>query len=104
MTTRLEMILSLVAENPEEPMPHYMAGVELLNAGDPARAAEHLQRYIDMLPGGDVGAAYRTLGRAHAMLGNREATRQAFEDGLQAALAHGHGDLAEELRGELAAL
>ena len=104
MTSRLDMILALVAENPDEPMPYYMAGNELLNSGDYERAVEHLRRYIGMLPGGDVGAAYRMLGRAYVGLGDADAARAAFEEGIRAALAHRHGDLAQALREELATL
>lgn len=104
MTARLEMILRLAAENPAEPMPHYMAGNELLNAGEPARALEFLGRYVEMLAGGDVGAAYRMMARAHLALGNAGAARESFADGIRAALAHGHGDLAAAMRDELGAM
>lgn len=96
------MVLGLVAENPEEPMVHYMAGNELLSTGDPARALEHLRRYIAMLPKGDLGAAYRLIGRARAELGDLEGAREAFDAGIRAALAHGHGDLAAAIEEELA--
>ena len=101
MNDRLRMILELVAENPDEPMPRYMAGNELLNAGDLAGAAAQLTRYVEMLPDGDVGAAYRLLGRAYQALGDEAAARQAFASGVRAALAHGHGDLADAIRDEM---
>ena len=104
MTSRLQRVLDLVAENPDEPMPRYMAGNELLNAGDYAGAVDHLRRYVDMLPHGDVGAAFRMLGRAWLGLGDEAAARNAFLAGIEAALAHGHGDLAEAIREELAAI
>ncbi|MFN2433030.1 MAG: tetratricopeptide repeat protein [Gemmatimonadota bacterium] len=101
MTSRLEMVLELVAEHPGEPMPRYMAGNELLGAGDFAGAVAHLRRYIEMLPEGDVGAAYRLLARAHRALGDEPAARESFAEGIRAALAHGHRDLAEAIRGEI---
>lgn len=101
MTSRLDMILSLVAENPDEPMPRYMAGNELLNAGRPDAAVEHLRRYVEMLPDGDVGAAYRILGRAYAELGDADRAREAYRAGVDAALAHGHGDLAAAIREDM---
>ena len=98
------MILRLVEENPTEPMPHYMAGNELLNAGEPARALEHLRRYVEMLPAGDVGAAYRLMGRAYAELGDAAGSRRAYEAGIRAAQSHGHGDLAAAIREDLESL
>jgi predicted Zn-dependent protease len=101
VTDRLQMILELVAENPDEPMPRYMAGNELLNAGDHFGAVAQLTRYVEMMPEGDTGAAYRLLGRAHRGLGDEAAAREAFAEGIRAALAHGHGDLAAAIREEL---
>ena len=104
MTARLEAILALVAENPDEPIARYMAGNELLNEGQPARALEHLRRYVELLPDGDLGAAWRMIARAHAGLGEPERAREAYEEGIRAALAHGHGDLAAAIRQEAAEL
>jgi predicted Zn-dependent protease len=101
MSSRLETVLSLADENPDEPMPQIMAGNELLNAGEPARALAYLDRYVALLPGGDVGAAYRMKGRAHHLLGEAEAAQLAFGSGLASALAHGHGDLAQAIREEM---
>ena len=101
---RLKMVLELVADSPDEPMPRYMAGNELLNLGEPEPALEHLRRYVEMLPGGDVGAAYRLIGRAHAQLGEPEGAREAYAEGIRAALRHGHGDLAEAIRQEVESL
>lgn len=104
MTSRLDTILELAADNPDQPMPQYMAGNELLNAGQPGRALGHLRRYVAMLPGGDVGAACRMMGRACLELGDVDAARSAFAGGIEAALAHGHGDLAAAIRGEMESL
>jgi predicted Zn-dependent protease len=101
--SRLEMILELAAENPDQPMPHYMAGNELLNAGDPERALEHLRTYVRMLPHGDVGAAYRLIGRACLAVGDEKGANEAFAAGIRAALAYGHGDLAAAIREEMTA-
>lgn len=101
MSSRLEIILSLADENPAEPLAQYMAGNELLNAAQPARAVAYLDRYVALLPGGDLGAAFRMLGRAHRELGDLEAARGAYEQGCRSALAHGHGDLAEAIRAEM---
>ena len=102
--TRLETILALAEESPTEPMPQYMAGNELLNDGQPRRALEYLARYVEMLPGGDLGAAYRLMARAHVELGEVEPAREMFEAGARAALAHGHRDLAVAIRDEMAQL
>jgi predicted Zn-dependent protease len=101
VSTRLATILGLADENPDEPMPQVMAGNELLNAGQPTRALEYLERYVALLPGGDLGAAHRMMGRAHLALGDRQASRRAFEQGLESALAYGHGDLAGAIREEM---
>jgi predicted Zn-dependent protease len=103
VSTRLETIVGLADENPNEPMPQVMAGNELLNAGEPARALQYLERYAALLPGGDLGAAYRMMARAHLALGDREGARRAFELGLASALSHGHGDLAAALKDEMEA-
>jgi predicted Zn-dependent protease len=104
VSERLQTVLALADENPAEPMAQYMAGNELLNAGLPARAIEYLTRYVSMRAGADLGAAYRLIGRAHAELGQREAAREAFQAGIESALAHGHSDLAQAIGDELESL
>ena len=101
MTNRLETILALADENPTEPMPQLMAGNDLLNSGEPARALEYLRRHVELLPGGDVGAALRMMARAHAALGEEAPARETFHRAIEAALAHGHGDLAATIREEI---
>ncbi|MBA2565675.1 MAG: hypothetical protein H0V09_09675 [Gemmatimonadetes bacterium] len=104
MSSRLRRVLDLVEENPDEPLPRYMAGNELLNSGDAEGAVEHLIRYVEMLPGGDVGAAWRMLGRAYVALGREDEARSACEAGIRAALAHRHGDLAAAIEHDLESL
>jgi tetratricopeptide (TPR) repeat protein len=104
MKSRLEAILDLIEESPDEPMPRMMAGNELLNAGDYEGAIQHLERYIELLPNGDLGAAYRMLGKARAGRGDLDEAREAYERGVAAALAHGHRDLAQAMQQEMAEL
>jgi predicted Zn-dependent protease len=104
MKSRLEAILDLVEESPDEPMPRMMAGNELLNAGDYEGAIQHLERYIELVPNGDLAAAYRMLARARARRGDLDEAREIYETGVQAALAHGHTDLAQAMQQEMADL
>jgi predicted Zn-dependent protease len=48
----------------------------------------------------DEGAAYRLLGQSLRRLGDEQAARQAFLQGVEAARRHGHDGMANELEAQ----
>jgi predicted Zn-dependent protease len=57
---------------------------------------EVLNRYLDI--SNDEGNAYGMLARAYERTGRRDKAKQAFQRGIDAALAHGHPSMAEDYR------
>jgi len=77
----LAEVASLLAVNPLDADAHFVQGLVLLEAGQPARAAAALRRalYADA----EFGLAAFTLGRAHDAMGEARAARRAYERALR---------------------
>jgi uncharacterized protein HemY len=93
-TTRLEALLQLLAQDPDDPTAHYMLGLEYFKAQKHAAAVEALRRYLQLTD--DEGAAYRMVAQSLERLGDVEGARQAYTEGLTAATRHGHQPMIEE--------
>jgi len=100
--SRLDDLLALHAETPDDVDLLFMIAQEHAGEGRPAEALPWLARYI--AAGTDVGAAHRLAAACHARLGDVDAARAALDAGIAAALASGHPSLAQELRDEIAEL
>ncbi|MDX1724496.1 MAG: tetratricopeptide repeat protein [Pseudomonas sp.] len=84
----LESLEKMLAKGVDNALLRFGLGKGYLDAGEPARAAEHLQRCVAFDP--TYSAAWKLLGRALLAAEQPLAARQAWKQGLQA--ARGHGD------------
>jgi Flp pilus assembly protein TadD len=96
---RIAALRAMIEKDPEDALARRMLAEDLYQAGDYAGAVEQLDAYVKLQE--DEGAAYRTLGDALAKLGKKKDARWAFRHGAEAARAHQHFQLAEELEQRL---
>jgi chemotaxis protein methyltransferase CheR len=84
----LAQVASMLAGNPLDADAHFVQGMVMLEAGEPARAAVALRRalYADA----QFGLAAFTLGRAYDALGDARAARRAYERALRTLNAEDH--------------
>ena len=73
----------------------YSLGQALLNDGDAAGAVAELQRALDFDP--NYSAAWKLLGKAQLALGQTDAARAAWTQGLRCAEAKGDAQVVKEL-------
>ena len=84
----LASLENMLAKGIDNPLLRFGLGKGYLDAGDPARAAEHLRRCVAQDP--KYSAAWKLLGKALQASGDLDGARQAWQQGRQA--AQGHGD------------
>lgn len=92
--SRIEALQQMLAQDPEDATLHYMLGNEYFKVQMHDQAVGSLRRYLALTD--DEGAVYRILAQALIRLGEMEAARQAYQDGLAAATRHGHQPMIEE--------
>lgn len=85
----------MLAKGVDNSLLRFGLGKGYLDAGDAARAAEHLQRCVEHDP--QYSAAWKLLGKAHQSAGNLEAARNAWQSGLQAAQVKGDKQAEKEM-------
>jgi Flp pilus assembly protein TadD len=96
-TPRIEKLKDMVVRFPDDPRARLFLAHELFRAEDWNGAAEQFEAHVRLAPG-DQGAALRDLGRCRERLGRNADAREAYERGIERALAHGHEGLASEIR------
>ena len=96
MSDRLDPLRAMVAKTPDDPRPRFFLAHELVKAGAFTEAAQHFRAYLDV-EHGDVGAAWRELGRCLERTGAPREAADAYRAGIDSALAHGHAGLAAEI-------
>lgn len=84
---QLEMIIE--AEQPPDPLTHFLLGREYMEAGHFGDAARVLERCVELNP--EYTAAYRFWGDAHRKAGEGAAAREVYELGIS--VAQRTGDL-----------
>lgn len=82
-----ETLERLIARGRDSYESRLAAGQAWLRAGDARRAEAHLRRATEHQPG--LSMAWQELGQACLQLDEREAARQAWQRGLEAAQANG---------------
>jgi len=97
--SRIDALRDLLQESPGDPMTRYMLATELYKAGRFAEAAQELETYLKTVE--DEGAAYRILADAYLQTGKKKEARWALRQGAEAARAHHHEGMAEELEEKL---
>jgi Flp pilus assembly protein TadD len=96
---RIAALRGMIEKDPEDALARRMLAEDLYQAGDYAGSVEQLDAYVKLQE--DEGAAYRILGDALVKLGKKKDARWAFRHGAEAARAHNHIQLAEELEQRL---
>lgn len=84
----LEGLERMLAKGMDNALLRFGLGKGYLDAGEFARAAEHLRRCLAFDP--SYSAAWKLLGKALLEQGERAAAEQAWRQGIAA--AQGHGD------------
>jgi len=87
--------LRLLEKQPDNSMILYSLGTDLFKEGRYAESRTYLERAIEAKP--DYSAAYRTLGRALAALGERGEALSIFERGREVAVRKGDLQIAREI-------
>src|SRR4051812_18451270 len=100
--SRLEQLLALHTEFPQDAFTHYSLAIEYANAGQADNAISELRALIASKP--DYVPAYQMLAQTLTKEGKNDAAREAFESGIAAATKAGNLHAATEMRGMMDAL
>jgi len=96
MNTRTEQLEKLLENGPDNAMLRFGLGKAWLDEGDPARAAVHLGKAVELQA--DYSAAWKLLGKALAGAGRADDARAAYARGIEVAEARGDVQAAKEMR------
>ncbi len=94
---RMSKLQAMLQKQPDDTFLLYGLAMEYKKAGDPAKAVEHFDRVIALDPG--YCYAYHQKGLVHESQGDTDAAKQAYRDGIQAAIKKGD----DHARGEIEA-
>lgn len=97
---RIEALLAMVEAQPEEAMIWYGLANEYSKLERWREAAAALQRVVRINP--DYTSAYQMLGTAHMNLGERDAARNAWNEGIIVAERTGAWKARQHMEGLLA--
>ena len=96
---RVAILEGMLAKTPDDPMVHFMLGNEYFKAGRYADAIAAIRAYLARQE--DEGSAYRLLAQAHERLGDPEAAKAAYRQGIVQATKFHHASMVEEFTGSL---
>lgn len=99
---RIAILEGMRAKTPDDPMVHFMLGNEYFKTARYTDAIATLTAYLARQE--DEGSAYRLLAQAHERLGDREAARAAYRQGIAQATKFHHASMVEEFTESLNAL
>ncbi|QLG90434.1 tetratricopeptide repeat protein [Pseudomonas yamanorum] len=91
----LESLEKMLAKGVDNSLLRFGLGKGYLDLKDSAKAAEHLQKCVELDP--KYSAAWKLLGKAQLGLGDNTAARLAWEQGIAAAHAHGDKQAEKEM-------
>jgi tetratricopeptide (TPR) repeat protein len=98
-TNRMEILLSMVAQNPQDSFARYGLAMEYAKSGDLERAIAEYQTLIGFNP--DYAAAYFHGGQALEKLGRTEEAREFYAKGIEATSRTGDQHTRSELQAAL---
>ena len=98
-TNRLEVLRSLVAQNPGDAFARYGLAMELMQSAQAAEAVEEFRQLLDAHP--NYVAGYFHGGQALEKLGRVEEARALYEAGIAAATRAGDTHARSELQAAL---
>lgn len=93
--TTIAALERMLAAGRDNALLRFGLGNAHLDAGDAAQAALHLARCVEF--DASYSAAWKLLGKARLALGEPEAARAAWEQGLEAARRHGDKQAEKEM-------
>jgi tetratricopeptide (TPR) repeat protein len=99
---RLEILKSMVEQNPADAFGRYGLAMEYLNGGDPESAIEHFRALLEHNP--NYSAGYFHGGQSLEKLGRIEEAKELYRKGIEVTRATGDGHTRSELEGALAQL
>jgi Tfp pilus assembly protein PilF len=91
----VERFEAMLASGRDDALLRFSLGMQYFQAGDAARAAEHLRRAVQHDP--DYSAAWKLLGKALAQAGDAAGAAAAYRDGIEAAGRKGDKQAAKEM-------
>lgn len=89
MTPAIENLEKMLAAGKDNALLRFSLGNAWLGAGEPVKAAPHLQKAVEHDPG--YSAAWKLLGRALNEAGDAGAALEAYRAGIE--VAHAKGDI-----------
>lgn len=92
----IEQLERMLANGKESALLRFSLGNEHLKRGDPAAAAAHLRRAIEL--DANYSAAHKLLGKAYESAGNTQAAAEAYRSGIDVAEKNGDKQAAKEMR------
>ena len=98
--SRIEIFKQMLEADPANSNVLFGLAKEYEKAGLNDALIETLTRYL--ATSNDEGNAYGMLASAYEKIGDRVKAREVYQQGIEAALAHGHPSMAEEYRMTLA--
>ena len=93
--TRLAALERMLGNRPDDPRLRFGLALEYLNAGRTEEAVKELRAYLSVAD--DEGNGWGRLGAALHNLGREDEAQEAYRKGIDAAMAHGHPTMAEDL-------
>ena len=94
--SRIDIFKQMLEADPANSSVLFGLAKEYEKAGLNDALIETLTRYL--ANSDDEGNAYGMLASAYEKVGNRVKAQEAYQQGIKAALAHGHPSMAEEYR------
>ena len=98
-SNRLEILKTMVDQDPRNSFARYGLAMEYRNTGDPARAVEEFRRLVESDPA--YTAAYFHFGQALELLGQAEEARETYRRGIEACAAKGDQHTRNEIQAAL---
>ena len=98
-TTRLEILKSMVAQNPKDSFSRYGLAMEYRNGGDLEGAVREFRELIAVNP--DYAYAYFHGGQTLEKLGRLEEAAEMYRSGIESSLRTGDQHARGELQGAL---
>ena len=97
--SRLEVLQSMVAQNPKDSFSRYGLAMEYANSGSLERAVDEYDSLLSFNP--DYAAAYYHGGQALEKLGRLDDARRMYQRGLEATRRIGDGHTHSEIQAAL---
>jgi Tfp pilus assembly protein PilF len=91
----IEKLERMLAAGRDSALLRFGLGNEHLKRGDPAAAAAHLRKAVELDP--RYSAAWKLLGKAYEAAGYAQAAMEAYRQGIEAAEAGGDKQAAREM-------